>query len=84
MFHNPTRKRTRYAVVLASKIATMSTPLWSVDGSRVDDARIDGRRRAARRVEGGASVGFMHPLPRERRGVLASRRARRRRRRARC
>src|SRR5580765_3245075 len=46
----------------------MSTPRWSVRRlDAVDDPRIDGLVDVLLDcVEGGASVGFMHPLPRER------------------
>jgi GNAT superfamily N-acetyltransferase len=46
----------------------MTTPLWSVRRlEAIDDARIDGLVDVLLDcVEGGASVGFMDPLPRER------------------
>ena len=77
MFHNPTRKPTRYAVVIASSRscaarrmdAPMSPPAWSL--RRLHAARRGPRRRRSPTclidcVDGGASVSFMHPFTRER------------------
>ena len=70
MFHNPTRKPARYAVVIASETPreTMSTPTWSLRRLHaVDDAQIDELADVLIDcVEGGASVSFMHPLTRDR------------------
>ena len=71
MFHNPTRKPARYAVVIASEThaETMTTShLVRCDAcTRSTTRQIDALADVLIDcVDGGASVSFMHPLTRER------------------